>query len=105
MKTQRRKFLEQLLAASLVGVTLPALGKEDFPVRTNEGDEAFWEGIRKQFAPGEKLIMINAANLCPSPSIVNDLMVNAKNIARPSRAILKLVALHLHLYSKGSLSP
>lgn len=75
MKTQRRKFLEQLLTASLVGVTLPVLGKEDFPAWTNEGDEVFWEGIKKQFAPSDKLIMMNAANLCPSPSIVNDRVV------------------------------
>lgn len=75
MKTQRRRFLEQLLAASFAGITIPVIAEENFPVWMDEGDETFWEGIKKQFAYGDKLIMMNAANLCPSPSVVNDRVI------------------------------
>src|SRR5689334_20549343 len=75
MKTQRRKFLEQLVTASLTGLALPSLAKESFPVWVGDGDESYWEGIKKQFASADKLIMMNAANLCPSPTVVNDRVV------------------------------
>jgi selenocysteine lyase/cysteine desulfurase len=75
MKTQRRKFLEQLLAASFTGVALPSLANESFPKWIGDGDESYWEGIKKQFSLNNKLIMMNAANLCPSPKIVNDRVV------------------------------
>ena len=74
MNHQRRKFLEQLLAASFTGLTLPALAN-DFPTWTDENDEAFWEGIKKQFAPADNLVMMNAANLCPSPVVVNERVI------------------------------
>lgn len=75
MKTQRRKFLEQLVTASLTGLALPSLAKESFPVWVGDGDESYWEGLKKQFASADKLIMMNAANLCPSPTVVNDRVV------------------------------
>src|SRR6266849_1930579 len=75
MKTHRRKFLEQLLAASFTGLTLPAFAKETFPTWTDESDEAYWEGIKKQFAPADNLIMMNAANLCSSPTVVNERVI------------------------------
>ena len=75
MNPQRRKFLEQLLATSLTGLALPALANETFPKWTGENDEAYWEGIKKQFAPPGKLVMMNAANLCPSPAVVNERVI------------------------------
>ncbi|MBI3482549.1 MAG: hypothetical protein HY015_06175, partial [Bacteroidetes bacterium] len=72
MKPQRRKFLEQLLTASFTGLTLPAIAKQTFPTWTGENDETYWEGIKKQFAPTDNLVMMNAANLCPSPALVNE---------------------------------
>lgn len=75
MKTHRRKFLGQLIATSFTGLALPSLAKESFPVWKDDGDESYWEGIKKQFAPADKLIMMNAANLCPSPTVVNDRVV------------------------------
>ncbi len=75
MKTHRRKFLEQLVAASFTGLTFPALAKETFPTWTDENDESYWEGIKKQFPPGDNLIMMNAANLCPSPTVVNERVI------------------------------
>ncbi|HTH57927.1 MAG TPA: aminotransferase class V-fold PLP-dependent enzyme [Cyclobacteriaceae bacterium] len=75
MKTQRRKFLEQLVAASFTGLALPSFARESFPVWAGDGDETYWEGIKKQFAPADKLVMMNAANLCPSPTVVNDRVV------------------------------
>src|SRR5258708_24228169 len=75
MNPQRRKFLEQLLATSLTGLALPALANETFPKWTGENDEAYWEGIKKQFAPPGKLGMMNAANLFPSPAVVNERVI------------------------------
>jgi isopenicillin-N epimerase len=74
MNTKRRKFLEQLLAASFTGLSLPALAK-DFPAWTGEGEEAYWESIKKQFAPTDNLVMMNAANLCPSPTLVSERVI------------------------------
>lgn len=75
MKPQRRKFLEQLLTASFTGLTLPAIAKQTFPTWTGENDETYWEGIKKQFAPTDNLVMMNAANLCPSPALVNERVI------------------------------
>ncbi|GHN00570.1 class V aminotransferase [Cytophagales bacterium WSM2-2] len=76
MKTQRRKFLGQLLSASVAGIALPSLAEgSSFPQWTGEDDEAYWEGIKKLFAPADNLIMMNAANLCPSPTVVNERVV------------------------------
>ena len=75
MNPQRRKFLEQLVATSLTGLALPSFAHESFPIWAGENDEAYWEGIKKQFAPAGKLVMMNAANLCPSPTVVNERVI------------------------------
>ncbi len=59
----------------MTGLALPALANETFPIWTGENDEAYWEGIKKQFAPPGKLVMMNAANLCPSPAVVNERVI------------------------------
>lgn len=76
MKTQRRKFLEQLVAASVTGLALPAFAKEtSFPTWRGENDETYWEEIKKQFTPAGNLVMMNAANLCPSPITINERVI------------------------------
>jgi selenocysteine lyase/cysteine desulfurase len=81
MPGSRRRFLGQMTAAVAASVGLPnALAAarrrgsrellDDFgrslaqvPVR----DEAYWRVVRGQFAVRDDLVLMNAANLCPSP--------------------------------------
>ncbi len=37
-------------------------------------DERYWEMVKKQFSVPSQLTMMNAANLCPSPYFINDLV-------------------------------
>lgn len=70
---QRRKFVKQLLVTSLTGLTFSnvatprALGA---PVSVE--DESYWENLKKQFSVPNDYVMMNAANLCPSPALVQD---------------------------------
>lgn len=71
----RRKFLHQLAAGSLTAFTIPALGSPGpLPVAPGPegGDEAYWEMVKKQFTVPDNLVMMNAANLCPSPYFINE---------------------------------
>lgn len=68
---QRRKFVKQLLATSLAGLALPSMaGVSDLKSPTAVEDESYWENIKKQFTISENRVMMNAANLCPCPTIV-----------------------------------
>jgi len=70
-----------MLAGSAVATTLPILGapaitknRTDFKTSLDgidPGEEKYWEMVKKQFTIKEDLIMVNAANLCPSPYFVN----------------------------------
>ena len=73
----RRRFMQQLLGTAAAAAVLPrhvwgdpAASLENaarhMPVE-DAGDEAFWHLVKKQFMLREGLIMLNAANLCPSP--------------------------------------
>ena len=35
-------------------------------------DESYWAMVKQQFAVPEAMMMVNSANLCPSPYFVND---------------------------------
>ncbi len=73
----RRKFLEQVLAASLAGLAVPSLASQvdQLYSPTNVGDEQYWEDLKKQFVVPDNLVMMNAANLCPSPKIIHELVI------------------------------
>ncbi len=77
LSSQRRKFLEQLLAVSFTGIAIPSLGsvRESLQAPPNAADEQYWENLKKQFTVLDKLVMMNAANLCPSPTSVQDRMI------------------------------
>jgi selenocysteine lyase/cysteine desulfurase len=72
--SHRRKFLEQLLAASFTGLTFSSFAgtKETLSSPADPEDEQYWEDLKKQFAVPENLIMMNAANLCPSPGTIHE---------------------------------
>jgi selenocysteine lyase/cysteine desulfurase len=75
--SHRRKFLEQLLAASLTGLAIPSMGGFDdrLVAPSDPEDEQYWETLKKQFAVPANLVMMNAANLCPSPNIIHDRVI------------------------------
>lgn len=70
----RRDFLK-ISAASLAAIALPSSGftKASAVLAPAPGlpDEAYWESVKNQFAVPDNLVMMNAANLCPSPHAIN----------------------------------
>ena len=77
MNTPRRKFLSQLLAFTSAGVALPSFGitPQKLGSPAHAEDESYWEKLQKQFIVPPNLIMMNAANLCPSPQIVHERVI------------------------------
>lgn len=89
MVTQdRRRFIAQLLGGSAVTLVAPSwLGaservslegpwsgtpREGLPRTEDPHDEAFWERVKGQFPLAPGLVLMNAANLCPSPYPVQE---------------------------------
>jgi selenocysteine lyase/cysteine desulfurase len=74
--SQRRSFLRKLSAASLAAISLPSLSSattfHDLLPAVENPDEGYWELVKRQFAVPNRLTMMNAANLCPSPYVIND---------------------------------
>jgi selenocysteine lyase/cysteine desulfurase len=79
----RRSFLKKFAGAAAATASLPLLGCADAERRgesfdaiaartdpTDPGDEAYWNEVKRQFPVRDGLIMLNAANLCPSPTRV-----------------------------------
>ncbi len=64
----RRRFLLQLLGGAAAALATPAF------LTAAEGpeDEAYWRRVKEQFSIAPGLILMNAANLCPSPYPVQD---------------------------------
>ncbi len=76
----RRTILKGMFSSAAAGIMLPYTQIEQQISRTESlqeavkrigeketGDERFWGIVKKQFMIKEGLIMLNAANLCPSP--------------------------------------
>lgn len=76
----RRTVLKGMLHGATASMLLPYASLEQHLSETeslkeavarigekNPGDERFWGVVKKQFSIREGLIMLNAANLCPSP--------------------------------------
>lgn len=92
VSTPRRSFLKRLSAGALVTFTLPSfevfsdqlipsLPKKNAFV--GEPDERYWEMVKKQFTVTHDLVMVNAANLCPSPYFIQDQVIaHTKNIGK-----------------------
>ncbi len=80
---KRRQFLKQLLAGSVATLAYPVLTNAN-PESKNLalaptgdlGDERYWEMVKKQFTVPPNKMMVNAANLCPSPYFINDLVIS-----------------------------
>lgn len=76
----RRNFIKRVLSGAGAVAVMPAFsfaeGRDLFDrlkenaarlSKQEVGDEAFWKLVQAQFMIREELIMLNAANLCPSP--------------------------------------
>lgn len=81
--TERRTFLKQLVAGSFTTLAIPSFGMSmvDETQSAQSGlpvadfvDEQYWDLVKKQFSVPSNLVMLNAANLCPSPFFINDLV-------------------------------
>lgn len=78
MKTNpnRRTFIRNIAAVTAFPLAVPAFAAvakpdvaplPDTPLK----DEAFWEMVKAQFAVPDDHLMMNAANLCPSPYFIH----------------------------------
>jgi isopenicillin-N epimerase len=85
----RRKFLQQLgatmafpaLSTSFTIPVIPTITSSLAPCQ-DVLDEKYWEMVKQQFTVPPNLVMVNAANLCPSPYFVNEqIMAETKQIA------------------------
>jgi isopenicillin-N epimerase len=85
MTTSRRNFLRNLSIGSLTAIALPAVAdgampkritkagsSETFTAPAGEPDEKYWAGVKSQFRVPPDRVMLNAANLCPSPVQIYD---------------------------------
>jgi len=76
----RRQFIKRLIGGAAATAVFPSLGfakgKSSFELLketankiqlSQTGDEKFWNIVRENFMIRKGLIMMNAANLCPSP--------------------------------------
>lgn len=71
-------------ATSVALLGIPALAAQDFNLKEmqsplEEPDEAYWEMVKRQFAVPAGQIMINAANLCPVPTFINQRVQSLEN--------------------------
>lgn len=69
----RRHFLKSIVAGTSLSVLPASLRSVASPVQVpiDEG-EAYWQQVRQQFGLRPGLVLMNAANLCPSPRVVSE---------------------------------
>ena len=96
---ERRKFIKQLTTGSLAALALPVFGNHstqlELPTYTTTPDEQYWEMVKKQFAVADDQIMMNAANLCPSPYVVNERVIEftqalSKDVSFPYLSLIHI---------------
>ncbi len=81
----RRQFMRRIIGSASIIAALPYIscsGKNtSFKTleetagklsKTDFGDERFWKIVKEQFLIRKNLIMMNTANLCPSPNMVQE---------------------------------
>ena len=71
----RRLFLKKFGLGLSAAYSLPALGstiQQDYEQLSSikQRDEGYWQLVKEQFAPGDGMIMVNSANLCPPPLFI-----------------------------------
>ncbi len=75
----RRSFLKGFAGSAAALSVFPATGSAGELMRaaahlgsTDTAGESFWRLVKEQFAIRPGIILLNAANLCPSPHMVRD---------------------------------
>ena len=78
----RRNFLKRLAGGAAALSAIPSLGaahpQDEFPSSASHldiadtADESYWRLVKEQFTIKPGLVMLNAANLCPSPHMVRE---------------------------------
>ena len=80
-RPSRRHFLKRFAGSMAAVGLLPSLGLSGFEARAAQAaafapgavaDEAYWRLVKDQFPLRPGLILMNAANLCPSPYSVSE---------------------------------
>lgn len=73
-ENSRRSFIRTLFTGAAATMSLPALAAEPMLEESpllgmpqGSADEKYWLQVKRQFAVPDKLMMLNAANLCPAP--------------------------------------
>lgn len=82
---KRRRFLKKAMIGITSSVAFPAFAVETQKSKVSSlsefksvlsyfdtRDENYWEMVKKQFTTNEKLTIVNAANLCPSPYFISE---------------------------------
>ncbi len=83
--TTRRTFLKGFAALPALPALVPAKSGADLLraarnlSAADTADESFWRLVKEQFTIKPRLIMLNAANLCPSPHMVRERVFELTN--------------------------
>jgi isopenicillin-N epimerase len=80
LMTHRRDFLKNFSAGVVAAAVAPTVGRSGIsteipelpPPAAPDPGEPYWELVKAQFAVPDDHIMVNAANLCPSPFVVRE---------------------------------
>jgi selenocysteine lyase/cysteine desulfurase len=102
----RRSFLKKAMIGTTSAIAFPAFATDSSNAKKvnslpefkaalspfNPTEENYWEMVKKQFTTSEKLTVVNAANLCPSPYFVSEkatdlLQQLQKDVSFQNRAI------------------
>jgi len=77
--TTRRSFLKRFAGSAAALSVFPAANSTDALLRVanrlgaaDTANEPFWRLVKEQFTIKPRIILLNAANLCPSPHMVRD---------------------------------
>ncbi|MDG2448701.1 MAG: aminotransferase class V-fold PLP-dependent enzyme [Saprospiraceae bacterium] len=78
----RRKFIGHALVGMASSMAIPSYSRtsdgnygKSLKINTEALDEHYWEMVKSQFSIPKGKIMVNAANLCPSPFVVTDAVI------------------------------
>lgn len=86
----RRRFIQQISAGLALAVAHPVISEANTKynnplefLKKLPPDEKYWEMVKQQFAVPSNLMMVNSANLCPSPYFVIEKVIqHSKNLAK-----------------------
>ena len=81
--TTRRNFLKGVASSAAALPVLPDLVRPESGAEllraADAASESFWQLVKEQFTIKPKLILLNAANLCPSPHMVRERVFQLTN--------------------------